>query len=659
MIIDTFPETLSSPYVAMDTETRTYVDDKLMTEEQIYRMCAEVVVRHGIKQARYPPAWWREHARVECYAYLVYAPEGFAILETFDEWSDFCARHKVAHAWWYNAPFDFSILDWQMLSRGWQHVRKITGAEQYKELASDFGQRYSMTIAHPAKTTRGKPSRRLSRHYDLRNILHGGLAKLLNSFDVKDADGKPIRKLEIDYQGEGWSEERIAYMRNDVAGLWWLIDTAGALFSSELGLDIRQGRPDFLTASGMSKKVVLRLMYPGAANDTLRMWRFRKDHPMDMQTDEYFRRHGLLQGGRVLVNPDFQGRELNGVKGFRIDCNSEYPAQAVRLTKEKRHLCGYPRVFGTLEDAVTVMPPHSVFILELSELHAIVKPGMLPCWMDPFKHTMGTTFHINKGDPSLCIFLDEYLEYGHWYEIESKIARVIAYEGCADQAVGDFMAHAYARKSEAKAVGNFVLADIWKVPLNGYLGKYSQNPRREVITRELRDGIVRLVCEEEEEDEKSLFHVAEGAWITANGRIWLLQQVRKQTGGKVRERLWYTDTDSIHAIGDPADTDPYTLGGWKLENKKPITQAKFLAPKAYYEVEENGAMSIHSKGVNVERIEELVKRGVPLDKIYTPGYKVQSLSALNVRGGKALLPFPKDIARPDSDEQELEIEKWQ
>ena len=70
-------------------------------------------------------------------------------------------------------------------------------------------------------------------------------------------------------------------------------------------------------------------------------------------------------------------------------------------------------------------------------------------------------------------------------------------------------------------------------------------------------------------------------------------------------------------------------------------------------------MSIHSKGVNVERIEELVKRGVPLDKIYTPGYKVQSLSALNVRGGKALLPFPKNIARPDSDEQEMEIEKWQ
>lgn len=644
MIINTFTAPVSSPYVAMDTETRTYIDGKLLTDAQIRAMCAQTRQEHGATVPVYPQSWWREHTTVTAWAWIVYAPEGLFIGESFDEWQQFCVDYGVKYAWWYNAPFDFSILDFEMLSRGWAHTDKPGKARTYSELASDMGARYIMTIQHPTLTARGKPAKHTTKHYDLRNILHGGLKKLLESFDVRDGDGVPIRKLEMDYQAGTIGKREIDYMRNDVAGLWWLIDKASRAFEREYNMSIRNGKPDFLTASGAAKKAIMRLMYPKARNDHDAFKRYQRDHPITLDQDIYFRDRGLLGGGRVIINPRYAGRELTGIRAWRLDCNSEYPYVGARVM---RHIWGYPRIFDTWEHARQIMGNNATYIIEFSRLHAVMRPGMLAAWRHPFTRKYVEELDISDDDPNYCIFAREFREMQNWYFVTSyKIECVIAYNTEPAQGLCDFLENGYCLKSELRNTGDMVGSNIHKLMINGGLGKFSQNPIHGKIDRVLSDGYVHMITPSEDIDEDGLLNVVEGALVTSEGRINLLREARKQCRGNVAENLLYTDTDSLHILCEPIDTDPLTLGGWKCENKTPIVRAKFLAPKTYYEVEESGKVDIHSKGVNVEAIEQLTKRGVPLDRIFTPGYAVQSLSALNVNGGKALLPFRKMLSNP-------------
>lgn len=642
MIINTFTAPVTSPYVAMDTETRTYIDGKLLTDAQIYSMCGQTRQEHGERVPVYPQSWWREHTVVKCWAWIVYAPEGLFIGETFDEWERFCVEYDVKCAWWYNAPFDFSVLDYEMLSRGWKHTDKPGAARTYSELASDMGARYTMTIQHPTVNSKGKPAKHTVKHYDLRNILHGGLKKLLESFDVRDADGNPIRKLEMDYQGGEVSQKEIEYMRNDAAGLWWLIDKASRAFETEYNLSIRGRKPDFITASGAAKKAIMRRMYPKARTDRDALKRYQRDHPITVDQDTYFRDRGLLAGGRVIMNPRYTGRELTGIRAYRLDCNSEYPYVGARVMK---HIWGYPRIFDTWEHAREVMGKDATYIIEFARLHAVMRPDMLAAWRHPFTHKYVEELDIGADDPNYCIFARELAEMSNWYMITSyKIECVIAYNTEPARGLCDFLEDGYRLKSERKLSGDIAGSNAHKLMTNGGLGKLSQNPIHGKIDRVLIDGYVHMLTPTEEIDADGLLNVVEGALVTSEGRINLLRQARKQCRGNVALNLLYTDTDSVHILCEPVDTDPVSLGGWKVENVTPIVRAKFLAPKTYYEVEESGHVDIHCKGVNVEAIEKLVKRGVPLDKIYSYGYGVQSLSALNVSGGKALLPFRKNIA---------------
>ena len=111
----------------------------------------------------------------------------------------------------------------------------------------------------------------------------------------------------------------------------------------------------------------------------------------------------------------------------------------------------------------------------------------------------------------------------------------------------------------------------------------------------------------------------------------------------------YGDTDSLHLHDvnvPPEIVDAYRLGALKKENKTPIRRACFLAPKTYYEIEESGEMEIHAKGINTDAIEREIANGIPIEHIYREGFRIQSLTAMNVRGGKALLPFGKQLLAP-------------
>ena len=57
MIYNSFNGVTAYDYAAFDTETHTYVDGKILPEDRIREMCAEMAG----DEPKYPEAWWREH----------------------------------------------------------------------------------------------------------------------------------------------------------------------------------------------------------------------------------------------------------------------------------------------------------------------------------------------------------------------------------------------------------------------------------------------------------------------------------------------------------------------------------------------------------------------------------------------------------------------
>lgn len=624
--------------------------------------------------------WWREHTRVEAWAYIIYAPEGFAILETFDEYSRFVAAYKPRVAWWYNAPFDFAVLDSAKLTGGWKYTRERhpkTG--EYTELASPFGARYSMTERHPVTAygtfaPRSKRTGQTLTHYDARNLLKGGLRTLLKTFDVRDADGEPIRKREMQYQSAGntsLSYDDILYMLDDARGLWWLIQSFGRMLYDEYQIEIRHGKPEVMTASSLAKKLLLRKMYPKATTDRAALKWYKKAHPVSPILDTYYRRANLLAGGLVMLNPWLRGKYWKDtpespVTIWRYDYNNHYGA----VLHDAPDIVGCPRIYDgrCMKDF-----PEDVRIFEIQNFSAVLRDGMIPTINNPVTRKVDAVVNFYHEEHGTWMIFDfELEELEKWYHISTcDVWRTWLFRGKDCAGFAEFVDDHYAKKVEAKKRGDKPRHELEKLINNGATGKFSQNPNRPPQWRELGDdGVVRLQTDAEsdiEPDEASIMNIVQGAYIMARARCILRQSCRmiaQKAGKTVRECIIYTDTDSIHTTEQYDETSKYKLGWLKQENDKPIREAIFLAPKTYAEIEtaltfrhEDGTIicdggEIHCKGVNKESLYEFLEKGETLPEVYKIGREFLSNSAINVRGGKAILPMPKAVCRelPTPDE---------
>lgn len=648
----------TAKYAAADLETVVLVDGEQLDGERIREMCADT--------ERYPVSWWREHCEVRAWAWIFYTPDFYRVCGSFDEFCQTAEESGVKHIWFYNAPFDFACFDHAMLSAGWEEVEEHPGVRQFSELCNDFGQRYSMTVCAPAHKFEGKRRRKHFTYtmYDLRNIAHGGLGNLLNDLDVRDGEGKPIRKLEMDYQAGADDERSDDYMFADAAGLWWLIQTLGKKLLEEFGIAIHTGRPDALTASSCAKRYFLRAMYPDCRSYSQCLREFRREHGITLQEDEYFRRHGLLCGGIVLVNQRYRTRILYG-KFARYDVNSEYPA----VMRDMRVVEGKPYLFRTLADARQALGDDAVCIIEFSRLQLDLLPGRIPAYRHPFSGAYLEEFTIAQGsvkwphaDPvTVMLFEEEVAELANWYEFrQAEVVRVWAYRAKRNPAIAHAIDRLYAGKASAKKNNDPALVLLYKLFLNGFGGKWSQNPRRAKTHREMIDGVVHLVEECEEVDEKSMMQVVQGAYITALGRNHIRRMARLACGGAehTAERLVYVDTDSLHgAFPDECVAplvDKYRLGALKRENDTHINMLKVLAPKTYFEHEDSGSVELHTKGIRVESVRLALACGGTLSEVFRPGVALHSESAINVRGGKAILPFKKMLCNPENSNFESE-----
>ena len=258
------------------------------------------------------------------------------------------------------------------------------------------------------------------------------------------------------------------------------------------------------------------------------------------------------------------------------------------------------------------------------------------------------------------MFEREFNELCEWYDLDFTCEKCLILKR-GKKVFAPFVNENYALKAQAKKDGNAGLSGTTKLKLNSSYGKLAERIERIVGHYELNDetGAIHFVQDKVEVDESASMNVILGALVTATARVWIMSHIREICGGANMVNCFvYIDTDSIHAFATYDKADPFTLGGFKLEAE--CEAVKYIAPKTYVDIEhvhEDGSVDVkdieaHTKGINVSAVSVDMAKQERLtleyiDKRFNYGEQFVVLCAMNVKGGKVLVPTEKYLARPE------------
>lgn len=643
---------------AFDTETFVYLDGRICTQDEIF---------NALKDCKEEEKRRRLSTKVWCWQ--CYDEEnGFFMTNDFDKWLLYQCRCRYKFGWCYNAKFDFSQIDYQIMGErkhDWKRHESKSGQAYnkaqkwaFESIHNDMGARYSYKLWIPYKNKNRHTYVHAVEYRDFMNIFAGGLKNVLDSLKVVDNDGNPIRKLEMDYQAvnvDALTQSEIDYCCNDVKGLYFAIKQYNVAVEEQSNGErhVFGADTNICTAGGFAKSELLRSIYTDV-DIRKRIKAYQKDHPITEEQDKFLRENHLYRGGICYVNPKFKGKLLLSSKMgklmYRYDVNSEYPyAMSVM-----RDLIGEP-ILTTYQDWMQRKDKEDYeCILILTSVFGTLRKGYVGLWYDPqLKDYVDT---IDE-DFTHLMFEREFDELSKWYDIDYTCNKVILYKR-GDYTYKPFVEKFYKLKADAKRDKNAGLQAVSKLMLNSAYGKLSERIRRKKGIYELNEenGTIHYVNQGEEVDAKSIMNVVCGALITAIARVWIMSHIRiicKEEN--ISDTFVYIDTDSIHAFASYDKADAFTLGAFKEEAK--CEAVKYIAPKTYFDVETIGFngkidltnVEIHTKGINVRAVrEDIQKSDLTLDYLdnrFNYGSKYVVLCAMNVVGGKALVPTEKHLAK--------------
>ena len=667
-----FLRPLKASTFAFDTETQIYLDGVIVPFEKLKRKIRKMNTDE--KRRRISNITWAWQAYDEA--------NGFFMSNDFETFLAYVCRCGYKFGWCYNSTFDFAQIDYEILAKGagkWkphEHVEKGSGKGYnkgqpytYESVHNDMGARYAYKLWFPYRNANDRHEyTHAVEFHDFMKLLVGGLRRVLEDLDVRDNDGQPIRKLTMEYQAvdtDNLTQAEIDYCAVDVKGLYFAVKKFNVEIErqSDGESHIFGEDTNIMTAGGFAKRELLRSLYPNT-KQRFRLQRYQQQHPITPEQDAYLREHGLYRGGISYVNPAYKGLLLTadkmGEPMRRFDVNSEYPYAMSQI----RDLVGRPFKKKYAEYLKMKDKDDYEAVLILESISGVVKKGYLGLWYDPFKRDFVDV--IDEQGKHL-IFLREFEEMLNWYEDVEYDAEYVLLWRKGGQAYAPFVNENYALKAQAKRDKNATLQACTKLKLNSSYGKLSERLERVKGHYELNaeTGAIHFVVDDTEVEAKAAMNVAVGALITSYARVYILSKIREVCGdGQISKRFVYIDTDSIHAFADYPKADAYALGGLKLEAT--CAAVKYIAPKTYADVEavnKDGtipfeAIELHSKGVNVSAVIAALKKkqkgkkhGLPtlrlLDERIAYGQKYLCLCAMNVKGGKVLLPVEKYLARAE------------
>lgn len=654
---------------AFDTETQTYFDGKLLDNKKLFNKIKNL--NNDEKRKRLSNVTWAW----QCYDEV----NGFFMTNDFETWLLYQCNCKYAYGWCYNSTFDFAQIDYQVLAKGkdkWkphEHVTRGSGKAYnkgqpwtYESVHNDMGARYAYKLWTPYKNQDRHTYVHAVEYRDFMKLITGGLAKLLEDLNIVDNDGNPIRKLTMEYQNvitdiDGISDNDIAYCENDVKGLYFAIKMFNRTIEEQSNNELHIFGKDtnVMTAGGFAKHELLRSLYPSLTTKRARIKAFQKQHPLTQAQDEYLRNNYLYRGGISFVNPFYKGRMIKDQLMYRYDVNSEYPF-AMSIIND---LVGKPRRIK-LKDYEAMKDKNDYeAVYMLTSVYGDVKKNYLGLWYDPFKKDF--VEHINEMGLHL-MFEREVIEMSNWYDdFTFSCDEVIIWKKGA-QVYKPFVTTNYELKAQAKKNKNPTLSQTTKLKLNSSYGKLAERVERVTGHYELNNdtGAIHFVRDETKTDMGASMNVAIGALITCVARCYILSKIREVCGPNIKNNFVYIDTDSIHTFAYYDKADAFRLGALKLEAT--CQAIKYIAPKTYIDIEtinkdgtiDMNAFEIHSKGINLQAIKKDLqkkqkgkKKGKPtlelINNKISYGAQYICLVAMNVRGGKVLLPTIKYLAREE------------
>lgn len=645
---------------AFDTENLVMLDGKVIPQDEM---------KEALKDLS--PAEMRARVSCKVWAWQIYDEfNGFFMTENFEEFLNECCLRGYKFGWCYNSTFDFSQIDYQILALGkdkwkWHEKRKV-GYDRgqpwtYTCLQNDMGARYSYKLWIPYKAENRHVRTHALEIRDFMKFCVGGLDKVLEDLDVRDNEGNPLRKLKMDYQAvkiDDLTEEERTYCEMDVKALYFAVKQFNQTIEeiSEGECHIFGKETNLLTSGGLSKKMLLKSLYPECPS-WKRLSTYQRQHPLSTEQDKYLREHKLYRGGITFLNPRYKGKMIKKPM-YRYDVNSEYPFAMTQINS----ICGEPYKIPFskwLKMKKTEREKYEAIYI-LTSISGDVKPNMLGVFYDPFEREFVDNVDIRK---PLLMFEREINELAHWYELEFTCEYVIVCPK-GKKIYAPFIEKYYPLKSQATSP---TMRKVIKLILNSAYGKLAQ--RIEVVegryTLNPDTGCVRYEVTGESEEEKSRMSVLDGALVTAFARCYILSKIREICPNPSKDFV-YIDTDSIHCFNEYKEADDKALGALKCEMV--TKRCKYLLPKTYVDIKDVGddgkialeSLEIHSKGISVKAIyDELVivnKKGkkkicyIMFDKLnekFAFGKKFTCLQAMNVKGGKALVPVEKYLARPE------------
>lgn len=339
-----------------------------------------------------------------------------------------------------------------------------------------------------------------------------------------------------------------------------------------------------------------------------------KTRMFSMDESEWLFAREAYYGGITVCNPKYQGKLLEET-GRTDDVNSMYPTvmRYYPLPYGKgTYITGCPigvELRGKNGGKLRKRNDGTLWIARLT-CHMGLKPNQVPIFTpkcsdpeNPFVRlwTQGERV-VNTRERSdypieIVITSVDWENLNHHY----KFTDVTWVEAYLYPSRNDLFAHHVdkytAMKVESKKKGLKGQTYVAKLCLNSAYGKLGQRSYLDELTPYV-DSTGKLQWENHIDLKGSIYkkgrpmHMA--AFITSWARHILCEHIRAVG----YDRFCYADTDSVHYLGTEApegtEIDPTKLGAW--DNESIWTRAKFVRPKAYYEVFEDGTHNIKLAG---------------------------------------------------------------
>lgn len=398
------------------------------------------------------------------------------------------------------------------------------------------------------------------------------------------------KKTKMDYDAKtslaDCTPEDIEYIKNDVL----VLSEALSFVMKRNGEDSPFDPIRSLTIGGACLQQWKQMNYGEKRNILIKLDKMKLPDVSDIKNgDEYIR--GGYRGGYCYVAEEWEGIDINE-PGYVADVNSLYPF-SMWFKKSGNRFCYGKGVFHEGRPSKEMIESDEYYFYMRVRVSFELKPGFVPTIQkkNSFLFMQNAYLKCSKvmdfrtkdyvGNLTMIdmtLSKDDYIVFCNHYNIR-KIEYLDYISFMTATELFDPYIEKYAKiKQESKgSVRN--LAKLFLNDLYGQTAKGTNSTFKIVTTRDftMTSG---LEFDLVHGNDKAVVNIAIGAEITAKARRYQIETIQANYS-----RFRYSDTDSLHCVGDPSEfvgkIDDKEFGAYKIEST--FKRARYVRQKTYIE----------------------------------------------------------------------------